>query len=466
MIRVLIMFLLMSAAAIALEDVPVVMIPAATLFEYEKQTPLHPIVTVLEDRPQSTRYHVEYSSTNGLRVSGYYYVPKNGRAPYPCVIFMHGGGGSKDDLAIGYELMVMRGFAVLAIDAALHGERETDYIKPDRTDWHQTRNIYIQTVVDLRRAVDWLETRPEIDPARIGYFGASQGAIVGVVFTAVEKRIACAFFLVGGADFRLIFRHSQIPSLSMLRNYATDAEINMIADDMAAVDPQHYISSISPRPIFLMNGKKDMLISPEAGTKLQELASEPKETVWYDGTHLPPFDKVMFYALKFYKKHLGTRPPQPNATAQQAEPPSIRFNIDRSNSTPGRRIITVTANTGEPLPPGAKLAINFPEISPRNFPLFDDGTHGDAAPGDGIWSFRFNLGARPPDLELVGGDKLYACSIVALSSDGDVLSSVDAGWLTAEKIVIVEEPLKKKLKKPANEGCECRNPGEIMLNSP
>jgi uncharacterized protein len=410
---------------------PGVMLQSATLFDYEKLAPLDDKVTLMEEQPQVTRYKVEFTSTNGLRVPGYYYIPKHGKKPLPCIIFMHGAGGSKEDLIIGYQFMAIRGFAVLALDAALHGERKVPGLEPDKTDWYQTRAFFIQTVIDMRRAVDWLETRPEIDPSRIGYFGASQGSIIGTVFVGVEKRIACAFFLIGGADFHILFRHSQLPSLTIVRNYATDAEIDRMADDMAAVDPQYYIGAISPRPVFLMNGRKDLIISPEASARLQELAREPKETAWYDGPHLPPFDKVIVLAAKFYKKNLMQIKPYTPLPEMTKEIPVIKFNLARDLSSPLDRVITVTASADK-LPPGGALAIDFPTLSPRSMPLFDDGTHGDVKAGDGTWTFKYSLGPRAPDLDLVGGDQLYECRILALDSYGRTLTAADAGWLTAE----------------------------------
>lgn len=424
-----------AAATLAVAAEPGTMVPSATLFEYDNLQPLYPEVALREEKPTHKMHRVEYQSTNGMRVPAFYYVPTKGKRPLPCIIFTHGGGGSKDDFTSLYEFMAMRGFAILAPDAHLHGERVAPNIEPDQSDWYKTRNIILQTVVDLRRGVDWLETRPEIDADRIGYMGGSQGAFVGSVFVAVEKRVAAAAILVGGADFRVFLRHSLIPSLVLLRNYATEEEIDRYADILAVVDPMYYISAIAPRPLLLMNGTRDLIISKEAGERLQELAGEPKELHWYEGAHIPPIDKALLLASKFFKKHLKRKkPPAPaEPPAGAAEKPKISFSLERDFSNPENRVVTASASAEKPLPPGASLAIHFPRLSPRNLPMYDDGTHGDEKAGDGVWTMRLELGPRVPDLDVIGGDELYSAQIRALAAGGEVLSSADAGPITVEK---------------------------------
>jgi len=63
------------------------------------------------------------------------------------------------------------------------------------------RDLVIQWAKDLRRAIDYLETRKDIDSKRLAYFGRSLGAIWGPVMTAVEPRIKASVLLAGGLPF-------------------------------------------------------------------------------------------------------------------------------------------------------------------------------------------------------------------------------------------------------------------------
>lgn len=62
------------------------------------------------------------------------------------------------------------------------------------------RDIYVQTVVDLRRAVDILLSRNDVDPKRIGFVGHSYGATWGGVLAGVEKRIRTYVLMAGLPD--------------------------------------------------------------------------------------------------------------------------------------------------------------------------------------------------------------------------------------------------------------------------
>src|SRR5690606_11919896 len=121
--------------------------------------------------------------------------PKQEEGPFSVVLMLHGRSGSRESwwkdggyLSGGNlrKALLAQGYAVFAIDAQTHGERmaENDYAMvnnyvPDGTPAHRNYfslpEIYTQTVVDYRRGLDWLATRPEIDMGRVGVVGYSMG---------------------------------------------------------------------------------------------------------------------------------------------------------------------------------------------------------------------------------------------------------------------------------------------------
>ena len=420
----------LALPALANATAPGGMVRSASFFEYDISQPLSPKVEQLEKNARYTKYHVWYVGTNEQRVSAYLFTPSKGKEPFPCIIVMHGSGGSKDDFGVLYDYLALRGYAILAVDAAFHGERKMNTeIRAEKADWYQTRDMIIQTVVDLRRGIDFLEMRPEIDPNRVGFLGASQGTFIGTVFAGVETRIKAAALLVGGADFRTFFKNSQIPGIVMMRNYFSPEKLEAIADDLAVIDPQYYIGAISPRAVLLINGKKDYIISEAAGKRLHELAKEPKEMFWYDGGHLPAFDLILGVTPKFFGKYLkNIKTPPPTAPAPDVKP-EIKSEIKREVSDPAHRFFTVIATTEQPLPKGVSLALCMPEVGPVNFPLFDDGSHGDAIAGDNVWTMRVEFGPVVPDIAFIGGDKIYKTEVRAVAENGAILSSVEAGIL-------------------------------------
>ena len=106
-------------------------------------------------------------------------VPKKFSPPYPAVVLLAGSGGHKDTdyLRMSSDMLSTLGYATLSIDAQYHGDRT----RPGRTgDIHlinstTNRDAWVQTVIDLRRAVDYLQSRSDVDGKKIGYLGFSQG---------------------------------------------------------------------------------------------------------------------------------------------------------------------------------------------------------------------------------------------------------------------------------------------------
>lgn len=133
--------------------------------------------------------------------------PVTGSGPYPVVIFLHGTGGSKDDRYVHKMLFELckKGFMAVAIDARFHGERvpggahrSKEYVEAITQAWenkdaaHQTHPFYYDTVYDLWRLTDYLVTRPDVDPKRIGMTGISMGGIETWLAASVDKRIKAA----------------------------------------------------------------------------------------------------------------------------------------------------------------------------------------------------------------------------------------------------------------------------------
>src|SRR4029079_17783994 len=62
--------------------------------------------------------------------------------------------------------------------------------------------LYYDTVWDIMRLVDYLRTRPDVDPSRIGIYGVSKGGIEAYLAAAVDPRIAAAVPTISVQTFR------------------------------------------------------------------------------------------------------------------------------------------------------------------------------------------------------------------------------------------------------------------------
>lgn len=153
-------------------------------------------------------YKLSYASVRGQRVPAYLAIPKDtGIIKFPVVVLMHGWNlfwGKNEDWVLEWiPLLTARGYAVLAPDHFMYGERKGE----DGFDHGSDRGPYYyrdwmcQSIVDLRRGIDYLESRPDIDTERIAIFGGSLGGWIGSLLAAVEPRIKTAVLSVPATEF-------------------------------------------------------------------------------------------------------------------------------------------------------------------------------------------------------------------------------------------------------------------------
>src|SRR5437764_8305349 len=98
-----------------------------------------------------------------------------------------------------------RGFLALAIDGRYHGERtkagyDNAIFRAYKTG--KEHPFYYDTVWDVMRLIDYLETRDDVDPKRIGLIGISKGGIETYLAAAADSRIAVAVPGIGVQSFR------------------------------------------------------------------------------------------------------------------------------------------------------------------------------------------------------------------------------------------------------------------------
>jgi len=276
-----------------------------SFYKYDKSLSLNVTETIIRDEAEYRVYKVYFDSVNGERVPGLLSIPKR-KEKVPCIVFLHGYGGSKEDILSMAGLVAADGYAVMAIDAEFHGERKEAGKELYSSNLNVSRDGIIQTIVDLRRAVDYLETKPEIDMDKIAYVGGSMGGILRGIFIGVEPRIKAAALLVAGGNMSLMIRESQHYTMPAIREYLEKENIcyKELQKFLDPVDPISFIDKFSPRPLTFHLGKYDRIVPAEAGEQLFRKAGEPKNVYWYDSGHNLPLDLVYCRVLDFLDREL------------------------------------------------------------------------------------------------------------------------------------------------------------------
>lgn len=278
------------------------------LYSYDRSLPLNVYERLIADTDRYRLYKVYFDSVNSERVPALFMIPKV-ESRVPCIVLLHGYGGSKEDALALIDIAATEGYAFISVDAEYHGERREEGKALYSTDINDTVRGFIQTVLDLRRAVDYLETRSEIDTERIGYIGGSMGGIIGAIFIGVEPRIKAAALVVAGGNMSLMVRESEHPAIPPIRRYLEEQgitydELQRILDP---IDPLNFIARFSPNPIVFHLGRYDRIVPAEAGRQLFIRARDPKKVYWYDAGHNLPKELVAVRILDFMDENLRGR---------------------------------------------------------------------------------------------------------------------------------------------------------------
>jgi cephalosporin-C deacetylase-like acetyl esterase len=278
----------LSKGGYAQQAAPAVMMDAGELFNYDRSLPLAPEEVAGPDATGYKSYKISYSSSNNQRVPAVFVVPsgKEGQK-LPCIILMHGLDQNKTALAILWGNFTNAGYAIFSIDAQYHGDRKPKMpLELFGSAVYSTRELLIQTVIDLRRGIDYLQTRPEVDPKKIGYVGLSMGGILGSITAAVDNRIQAPVLALAGGNWKLMFEASKLSAAVKARENLAASGINPFAV-LDPVDPIHWVGRISPRPILFINGDADTTVPVVAGRALHAAAGDNKEVFIYKGEHVP-----------------------------------------------------------------------------------------------------------------------------------------------------------------------------------
>ncbi len=145
---------------------------------------------------------------------------KEGRLP--AVILLHGTGGSASGMFDWSLELAKRGIVGVAIDGRHHGRRANGQTRPLGAyndaiirAWEakpgdpKTYPFYFDTAYDVSRVIDYLQTRTDIDPNRIGLFGISKGGIETWLAGAVDDRVKVAVPAISVQSFRWSLDHDQ-----------------------------------------------------------------------------------------------------------------------------------------------------------------------------------------------------------------------------------------------------------------
>ena len=307
------LFLSLLALPLAAQSAP----PAAplSLFSYDATRLLNARDSLRERIDGIEVRSLSFDSPKGGRVTGLLYLPGSaGR--HPAMLVGHGAPGN----STGYATMTLAlamaksGAVVITLDAPF-ARRNADPLTLTPVDSADA----VQFVVDLRRGVDYLASRADVDPARIGYIGNSFGGATGGLFAGVEPRLASVVLRVADGGW---VSHFIEPCDSTARGEATvtgcltwvgpleeapASDRDRWARALLPIEGIRFVGRSRPR-ILMQNGLRDPLVPPAHSRRLHQAAPAGSEIIWYDSEHRLP-NAAMLDGLRFLNATLGLAAP-------------------------------------------------------------------------------------------------------------------------------------------------------------
>ena len=232
------------------------------LLPWPARTPLNVRITKTLEKDGYTVENITFESMPKVYVTGNLYVPKKRAGKLPAVVYVCGHSYSPHGDKAMYQRhgisFAKNGYVAIILDSIQISET---FALHHGVGWQEMPDWYARgytpagvEVWNAMRAIDYLETRPEVDKDHIGMTGRSGGAAMSWFTAAVDQRVKAVAPVMGISTYEANVR---------------DNTQRLHCDCMFAInsfmhDMMHQGALIAPRPLMMAHGKKDALF-PVAG---------------------------------------------------------------------------------------------------------------------------------------------------------------------------------------------------------
>lgn len=266
---------------------------------------------ILEERSTYTKRQISLPSSHNILpgprdiLIDYYDLKGDGKKPVILVLPILGGGNAVADSFARY--FAKHGFSV----ALVHRQKQGDLVD----DLGSIDANLRQIVFDHRQAIDWIETRDELDASRIGVFGVSMGAIKGALISALDERVGASVLALVGGDIPYLLTYSNEPGIARRRaEYLQEHQLTLaeLQEELArkiTCDPIHYAEHIDAGKVLMVLALFDQTIPFKKGRELKEKMGNPETIYLLSGHYTSVLFKnyIKYKARKFFERMLQER---------------------------------------------------------------------------------------------------------------------------------------------------------------
>lgn len=276
---------------------------AAHWFDYDPKQPLDVHDKVIEQFDGGALHDITYASPKGGPVDAYLVVP-TGKGPFAAILFGHWGNGTRAEFIPEAKIYARAGAVSLI----------PDYPWDRPAPWHKTpdhfdkpdvdREIEIQAVMDLRRGIDLLLARPDVDSKRLAYVGHSYGAQWGSILSAMDKRMKTSVLMAGVAECSDIMLHSDDPGMVDFRKTQPAGQLEKYCQVTGDIDAIHFVGHATPIPLLLQFANFEQYFDKTSMDHYVAAARDPKKVLYYDTGHDLNDPKALEDRYDWLAKHI------------------------------------------------------------------------------------------------------------------------------------------------------------------
>ena len=279
------------------------------IFDYDQLAPLD-VKVVSSIYRQGVRIDdITYASPKSGRVTAYLVVPSR-RGRFAGIVFGHWGNGTRTEFLPEAILYARAGVVSLLVDdlnvRPAPWRRRAEGDQPEAV-----RENFIQSVVDLRRGIDLLQARADVDRNRMAYVGHSSGAHWGAILSVVDRRLKTVVLMAGVPSEKTILLESDDPDYVNFRQSTPKEQLDNYFRTVTPLDAINFVAHAAPTPLLFQFARFEQYFNEAAMKQYANAASEPKRVLWYDTGHGLNDIRPLIDRANWLTRYVGMKPVGP-----------------------------------------------------------------------------------------------------------------------------------------------------------